>query len=107
MLMELRGPNGHLVGGPGYKLLDQHMRDIPGVKDLSIITRNNQVSAFKNSEKQSFKLKRTDGAFWRILEFNFIEAHSYFLIGEEFVVNCDLVESLAFRISKFSNISSI
>lgn len=31
------------------------------------------------------------------LEFNYIDAHSYFLIGEEFVTSCDLTQNLAFQ----------
>ena len=73
LIMELTGQRGHVVGGPGYKLLNQYMRGIPGVKDMSIVARNRSVAAFKNHEKYALKLKRTDGAFWRILDFDFIE----------------------------------
>ncbi|MDO9577634.1 MAG: lamin tail domain-containing protein [Candidatus Cloacimonadales bacterium] len=35
--------------------------------------------------------------FFDLFAFNYISPHSYFLIGEEFVPNCDLTETLAFQ----------
>ena len=59
--------------GPGYRLLDRYMRDIPGVELMSIISHINPVTSFIDEEKVIFSLRRTDGVFWRINEFRFLE----------------------------------
>jgi putative ABC transport system permease protein len=61
----------------GYALLDRYARDIPGVERLSIFTRPANVSSFVGGEKVVSSLRHTDGAYWEILRFRFLEGSSY------------------------------
>jgi putative ABC transport system permease protein len=58
---------------PGYELLDRYMRDIPGVEKMSIYSKLKTVTSFVNGEKVVSDIRRTDGAYWEILDFEFLE----------------------------------
>lgn len=60
-------------GNPGYKLLDTYMRTLPGVELTSIHSEERVVSSYKDGYDLKPYLKRTDGEFWKILEFTFLE----------------------------------
>jgi len=61
-------------GSPGYGLLDRYCRDIPGVEKFSICTTGHHiVASFLDGEKVVSKLRRTDGPYWEILDFDFLE----------------------------------
>jgi putative ABC transport system permease protein len=60
-------------GGAGFKLLDRYLRDVPGVERMSIVTYPNGVFSYLNGTRVKSYLKRTDGEFWRIMRFDFIE----------------------------------
>src|SRR5213083_2663598 len=64
-------PNGQNIhsGNPGYRILDLYVRDLPYTERVSIHSEPSGVSAFKDGERVSLYLKRTDGEFWQILEF--------------------------------------
>jgi putative ABC transport system permease protein len=73
----LRGPEGSRSSNPGYALLDQYARALPGVKTFAMASNNHGVSAFVNGEKVRPELRRTDGAYWEILDFEFVEGAPY------------------------------
>ena len=60
-------------GGAGFKLLDGYMRGLPGVERMSIVTYPNGVFSYLNGTRIKSYLKRTDGEFWRIMRFDFVE----------------------------------
>jgi putative ABC transport system permease protein len=59
-------------GPPGYRFLDRYTRDLPYVEKHSFYAAGNAYS-FVNGERIVSSLKRTDGAFWQILQFEFLE----------------------------------
>ncbi len=61
------------VSGPGYKFLSQFVKTIPDVEMVAMCTGERTVSSYKNGVEIKSSLKRTDGAFWKVLEFQFIE----------------------------------
>lgn len=65
------------IGNPGYKLLDTYMRTLPGVENTSIFRVQRIVSAYLNGYDQKPFLKRTDGQYWKILDFTFLEGGPY------------------------------
>jgi putative ABC transport system permease protein len=67
-----RGPKA-VNSGPGYLLLDRYARNLPNVEATSIATRPGNAYAYINGQRIGLYLKRTDGDFWRILRFNFLE----------------------------------
>jgi putative ABC transport system permease protein len=60
-------------GSIGYPLLDRYARDLPGVEKMSIYAEEVQVTSFIEERKATFRMKYTDGAYWEILDFEFIE----------------------------------
>src|SRR3954469_13752826 len=71
------GPHSQWSSSAGFKLLDKHARNLPGVERLSIYQEEKTVESFVNGRKIRSALKRTDDEFWRILEFSFLEGSAY------------------------------
>ena len=74
---KMSGPNSSSTSAPGYLLLDRYARDLPGVETFSIISDPDKVPSFIDGEKIESYLRRTDGAFWEIMEFEFIEGSPF------------------------------
>lgn len=61
----------------GYMLFDKYARGLAGVERLSIFSTAQAVYSYPNGQKIQSSLKRTDGDFWRILDFTFLEGGPY------------------------------
>jgi putative ABC transport system permease protein len=68
---------GGWFGQAGYKLFDKYARGLEGVERLSIFTGGGNTASYLNGQKISSTLKRTDGEFWQILDFTFLEGAPY------------------------------
>jgi putative ABC transport system permease protein len=53
--------------------LNRYVRTLPNVEKVSLFTESQLVHSYWHGEKIPAYLKRTDGEFWQILEFNFLE----------------------------------
>ena len=73
MNMCMSGPRGSRTGGAGYGFLDRYVRGIPGAELVSVSSLPSVFSGYVNGERVRSFLKRTDGEFWRILDFEFAE----------------------------------
>jgi putative ABC transport system permease protein len=71
--LKLSGPRGSSGGSPGYAFLDRYARDLPGAEETSFFSDGASVISFVDGQKIESNLKRTDGAFWRIFDFRFVE----------------------------------
>jgi putative ABC transport system permease protein len=71
------GPHSTTSGDPGYKLLDTYARGLDEVERLSIFSAGDTVQSFVRGSKITSELKRTDGEFWQILDFTFLEGAPY------------------------------
>jgi putative ABC transport system permease protein len=71
------GPNGGWYSPAGYRLFDQQARGLPAVERLSISSTGGSVVSYVNAAKITSALKRTDGEFWRVYDFQFIEGAPY------------------------------
>ena len=67
------GPGNQWSSDAGYKLFDKYARDLPGAERLSILSSGESVVSFVHGARVTSSLKRTDGDFWRILDFQFTE----------------------------------
>jgi putative ABC transport system permease protein len=70
---QMIGPHMRWSSEPGYRLLDRYMRDLPGAERMSIYSDARTVYSYPGGTKVKSSLKRTDGDFWRILRFDFLE----------------------------------
>jgi putative ABC transport system permease protein len=71
--MEMSGEHSRRNSGAGYAFLDRYSRNLPNVEKMSIFSAPESVYSYKNGDKIRSFLKRTDGEFWQILEFDFLE----------------------------------
>ena len=73
----LRGENVNYGGNPGYGLLDRVVpglqEEVPAIEKISIFTMVDTVVSYVGGRKIESDLKRTDGAYWQILDFEFLE----------------------------------
>jgi putative ABC transport system permease protein len=75
--LELRGDRATSTGQPGYLLLDRYARGLPGVERMSISTQIQSAFSYVGGDRVRSYLKRTDGEFWRIMAFDFLEGGPY------------------------------
>lgn len=71
--LAMTGPERTWNGNAGYAFLDRSLRDLPGVEKASFFSLNDTVVSYAGGRKITSSLKRTDGAFWQILRFDFLE----------------------------------
>lgn len=65
---------GHArTGGAPYWFLDRYIRTLTSAEKTSIYSAQRSVTSFTNQVKHTLYLKRTDGEFWEILDFKFLE----------------------------------
>jgi putative ABC transport system permease protein len=65
------------LSAPGYKLLDQYGRGLTNVEHFSIHSYPLSALSFKHGQQIRSYLKRTDGEFWEVFSFNFLEGNPY------------------------------
>lgn len=77
--MEMNSPDGHSTWASpgGYKFFDRYARDLPGVEKMALATEPERVYSYRNGQKIQSYLKRTDGEFWEIMEFTFLEGRPF------------------------------
>ena len=72
--MSLSGPRSQINSGAGYGFLDRYARGLPGVELMSIAgSHTEQVNSYHEGRKFKLHLRRTDGEFWKMMEFRFLE----------------------------------
>src|SRR5262249_38247772 len=81
--VEQSGEHMTRSGTPGYGFLDRYCRNLPNVETFSIHSEAHSASSYKNGEKISSYLKRTDGEYWKILEFNVLEGGPFTVEDEK------------------------
>src|SRR4028119_97383 len=73
----LKGEGITFQGNAGYGLLDQIAsglrEEVPAIEEISIFSTTDTVISYVGGRKIESSLKRTDGAFWKILDFDFVE----------------------------------
>ncbi len=69
----LRGEHWRRNGFAGFALIDKCARDLPNVETLGIASLPNGVFSYLNGQRVKSWLKRTDGNYWQILDFQFVE----------------------------------
>lgn len=75
MLMEGNGSAWN--GTPGYGFLDRYCRDLDGAERVTFVTESDHRTAYANGERVDLTLRHTDGAFWDVYDFRFVEGLPY------------------------------
>lgn len=73
----LRGEHSTFSGNAGYGLIDRIVHgledEVPAVEKASIVSTADTVVSYVKGRKIESNLKRTDGSFWQIYDFDFLE----------------------------------
>jgi putative ABC transport system permease protein len=69
----LKGPEATMNTQPGYGFLDRYLRGLPGAENISFFTLSGRVALYQRGQKIESHIRRTDGAYWQILDFTFVE----------------------------------
>ncbi|HXK08793.1 MAG TPA: ABC transporter permease [Vicinamibacteria bacterium] len=73
-MIRTAGPTtGRTMTFPGYGFLDRYVRTLPGAERISLFTFQEKVVTYKDGARIEAYRKYTDGAFWQILDFRFLE----------------------------------
>lgn len=72
-LLQMKSEQSTSTGPAGYGFLDRYARNLPNVEKFSIFSLPESAHSYRNGEKIKSYLKRTDGEFWEVLDFNFLE----------------------------------
>ena len=67
------GPSGGRTTTPGYWFLDNYVRGLPGAETVSLFAHSTPAALYHRGEKIDTHIARTDGAYWQILDFRFLE----------------------------------
>lgn len=70
---KMSGPRNSRDGSPGFEFLDRYVRDLPQAEKVSVFSMIEATTSYRNGEPIKSWLKYTDGGFWEILKFNFLE----------------------------------
>lgn len=65
--------HGGMTTSPGYKFVDKYVRGLEAAEETSIFTGSSPMVMYHDHRKIETHLRRTDGAYWRILDFDFLE----------------------------------
>ncbi|HEY2932763.1 MAG TPA: FtsX-like permease family protein [Acidobacteriota bacterium] len=100
------GPRASRSGDAGYRLLDHYGRNLPRVEKYSILSEPGFGYSFIKGEKVKSFLKRTDGEYWQILKFQFLEGGP-FTVEDEKNANFVAVINEATRTRLFGNAKAV
>jgi putative ABC transport system permease protein len=69
----MQGEHWRRNGFAGFALLDGVARNLPNVEQVGLASMPGGVFSYLNGQRVKSFLKRTDGAYWQILDFRFLE----------------------------------
>ena len=73
----MQGDGNTWQSPPGYRLIDEFARNLPGVQTMSVQTGGSLATSFVGGRKIESTLKHTDGEYWQIFRFDFVEGGPY------------------------------
>ena len=74
--MTMKGPGNSSGSDPGYGFLGRYVRPLaklPGVEKVSIVSSSQSAVSYVGGNKIESQIRRTDGEFWQIMDFEFLE----------------------------------
>jgi putative ABC transport system permease protein len=77
MNARLKGEHSTRTGWAGYRLLDRTLPALPGVERSTIFAMPRKLTTYHEGRKISCYTRRTDGEFWKVFRFTFLEGGPY------------------------------
>jgi putative ABC transport system permease protein len=84
--MTMKGPENTETSPVGYGFLDRYVRPmakLPSVERITITTFAESVVSYLNGRKIQSSMRRTDGEFWQVLAFDFVEGEPFTTADDE------------------------
>jgi putative ABC transport system permease protein len=72
-VLGMYGPNWSTTTNPGYAFVDKYVRGLSRAEATSIFTGASAMVMYHDARKIETHIRRTDGQYWRILDFKFLE----------------------------------
>jgi putative ABC transport system permease protein len=72
-MIGLYGEQGSYSGYPGYKFIKDYVLGLPAAEATAVFTDVAPMVMYHEGRKVETHLRRTDGMYWRILDFSFLE----------------------------------
>lgn len=76
-VLGLYNKNGGNTSPPGYKFVDKYVRGLKDAEATAVFTNQSPLVMYHDGRKVQSHLRRTDGEYWRILDFTFVEGGPY------------------------------
>jgi putative ABC transport system permease protein len=73
----MQGDGSTWQSSPGYRLIHDYARNLPGIELMTVQTGSTLATSFVDGRKIESQLKHTDGEFWRMYQFSFLEGSPY------------------------------
>jgi putative ABC transport system permease protein len=71
------GPQDNMSTEPGFGFIQQFVRTLPHVERFATYTNPQTLPLYKNGNRFDAVVKRTDGDYWKILDFRFVEGRPF------------------------------
>jgi len=84
--LTMQGPDDTETTQPGYAFLDRWVRPmtkLPSVERIAFVTEAQTAISYLNGRKIESAMRRADGEFWRVLDFDFLEGGPYTAADDE------------------------
>jgi putative ABC transport system permease protein len=69
----MHGPSFNSTGNPGYRFIKEYVLNLPGAEAASVFSSQSMLAMYHEGRKIDTHMRRTDGAYWQILDFDFVE----------------------------------
>jgi putative ABC transport system permease protein len=73
----MQGGDNTWQSPPGYRLIHEFARNLPGIERMTVQTGTSLATSFVDGRKIESDLKHTDGEFWHVYQFEFLEGGPY------------------------------
>jgi putative ABC transport system permease protein len=74
--VSMTGPHDSQSMNPGFALVRDYIYNLPGIEAASAYSEPISIAIYRNGRNDA-QLKRTDAAYWRILDFHFLEGRPF------------------------------
>lgn len=71
--VRVQSADGSSSGNVGWELVQRCLRDLPGAEEVAVFAEGEDADAWVGDEEIGLDLKATDGAYWRVHRFRFLE----------------------------------
>jgi len=75
--LQKKGPHATETTNPGYGFVHDYVLNMPGIEAASAYSEMEPIAIYRNNGRSDSKLKKTDAAYWRILDFDFLQGRPF------------------------------